>query len=440
MSPGVVPSSLAAWLIAAGLGLSACSKPATEETDEQDAPAAAAARANPLDEFVDKAGAYLSSAQEAEGSWPYSHSQTPGFEQPEPHAKLFGTMITLMNMTHTPMEASSSFQRGADFVKGRMTPGLVWSLYEPGAFGDAASFEPDADDTAVALTVLAGKITIEAGELKKLRALFDRHRTPEGLYRTYFAGFHREKGFVPDPNLPSIGVNLNVLGFFGKHELPRASLMQGLRGLIQGERYWEKTAFYQTLPVLAYLASNAVEHGAPEAGELMRRFLTDFAATEAGKPEAAERLNTVDLASYVKARSHGCLLERSPCRDLDAYVFQLARRRKADGSWDAAPFYTYEVNPVAMEAFLQRRDFAIRRERGGFDYDVKKALAAPGTVRYYDGSPAETTSFAFKALAFYRELVNRRNEFMLQAKPGAGTSAAPAASASPLTSPSPAKP
>jgi hypothetical protein len=178
--------------------------------------------------------------------------------------------------------------------------------------------------------------------------------------------------------------------------------------------------------MLAYLASNAVESGAPEAGELMRRFLADFAKGAGADAEFASRLHTADLAAFVKARAHACLLDRSPCRDLDGSVFQLARRRKADGSWDAAPFYEYDVNQAALEAFLERREFAVRRKRGGFAYDVEKALAAPGTTHYDDGSPAETTSFALKAIVFYRELLSRRDEFMLQSEPSPSPSAAPA--------------
>jgi hypothetical protein len=427
----VVPVLAAFWLSVAALLPTACSRSATE-TDAPDAPAPSGqAQGNPLDEFVDKAGAYLASAQEADGSWPYFHAKTPTLQDPEPHARLFGTAITLMNLTHTSFEASSSFERGADYVKRRMTPGYVWSFYEPGAFGDASVFEPDADTTAVALTVLAGRLTIPPAEMKNLRAVFDRQRTASGLYRIYFAGFNREKGFVPDVNVPSIGVNLNVLGFLGKYEQPRASLVQGLRAATEGENYWETTPFYRSLPVLAWLASNAVEHGAPEAGELMRRFLADFATHGAASPDFAEKLPTLELAAYVKARSHACLLERSPCRELDPSVFQLARRRKADGSWDATPFYSYETNPVAMEAFLQRRDFADRRKGGGYDYNVKRALASPGTVTYFDGSAAETTSFALKALSFYRELVHRRNEFSVPAN--ASPAAPPSATAAPGT-------
>lgn len=428
----VVPICAAVCLATAGFALSGCSSSAPPEPDPPEASGQpGAARGNPLDDFVDKAGAYLASSQEGDGSWPYFHSKSRTFEDQEPHVRLFSTMITLMNLTHTPFEASATFERGSDFVKRRMTPGFVWALYEPGTFGDASWTEPDADSTSLALTVLSGRITVPAADLKKVRSLMDRHRTSAGLYRTYFAGFHRDKGFVPDPNAPSLGVNLNVLAFLGKYEQPRATLVQGLRDAAQGERYWEKTPFYRSLPVLSWLASNAVEHGAPEAGELMRRFLADFAAADGAQPDFAEKLNTVDLASYVKARSHACLLERSPCRDLDPSVFQLARRRKADGSWDAAPLYTYQVNPVAFEAFLERRDFADRRPRGGFDYDVERALAAPGTITYFDGSPAETTSFALKALSFYRELVRRRNEFMVQAK--ASPAGSPPASAGPRT-------
>ena len=417
------------WIVSSllfgGLAGSACRADKTSPAgDESSSPRPASAEEqNPLDVYIDKAGGYLASAQSDDGSWPYFHSLTPDFSKPEPHANLFGTVITLMNLTHTSFEASTTFKRGTDFVRGRMTEGFVWSLYEPGQFSDRAWAEPDADDTAVALTVLSGHLPIKPPELRKVRAVFDRYRTGDGLYLTYFDGFHGAKGFVLDRNVPSLGVNLNVLGFFGKYEMARASLLEGLRSMMKGDRYWEKTPFYHSLAVLAYLASNAVEHGAPEAGELHRKLLADFAAGPGADASFAEKMPTLELAAYVKARAHACLLDQKPCADLDMSVFNLARRRQADGSWDAAPFYEYDTNPQAMEAFVARRDFKKARKRGGVAYDVERALAAPGTVHYYDGAPAETTSFALKALVFYRELLHRRGTFMAQAAPSPGASA-----------------
>ena len=419
--------------ILAALGLLACRgrtepPPSPGEGAGQPGHSPSAEEANPLDTYIDKAGGYLVFTQAEDGSWPYFHSRTPDFANPEPHANLFGTIVTLMNMTHTGFEASSAFKRGADFVRGRMTEGYVWSLYEPGKFGAESWLEPDADTTAVALTMLSGRLDVKPPQLKKLRTLFDRYRTADGLYRTYFDGFHGTKGFVLDRNVPSTGVNLNILGFFGNYEMPRASLVEGLRSAMQPDRYWEKTPFYHSLAVLACLASNAVEHGAPEAGELQRKLLADFAAGPGKDPSFAENMPTLELAAYVKARSHACLLDQSPCPDLDMNVFQLARRRKADGSWAATPLYEYDINQQALEAFMQRRDFVIRRKRGGAAYDVERALAAPGTAHYYDGSPAETTSFALKALVFYRELLNHRSAFMLQPGRSPGT---PSPSATP---------
>ena len=285
----VVPVVLLAGLVAPG-----CRGPkeSPSETDASGAPArqASAEEQNPLDTYIDKAGSYLGSVQSEDGSWPYFHSRTPDFAKAEPHANLFGTIITLMNLTHTGFEASSAFKRGADHVRGRMTNGYVWSLYEPGQFSGGSWAEPDADCTAVALTVLFGHLPVKTPELKKVRAVFDRYRTPSGVYQTYFDGFYGAKGFVLDRNVPSLGVNLNVLGFFGRYELPRASLLEGLRAMTQGDRYWEKTPFYHSLAVLACLASNAVEHGAPEAGELQRKLLADFAAGPGKDPSFAEKL------------------------------------------------------------------------------------------------------------------------------------------------------
>lgn len=416
-----------------GAGASAA-RPASREAApaSREEPPASRESQNPLDLFVETAGNYLISTQSEDGSWPYFRSEAADFANAEPHAAL-GTPITLLNLTHTGFEASTAFRRGADYLRGRMIEGYLWSLYEPSQFGDTAWVEPDANDTAVCLTVLAGRVPVEAAALKKVRALFDRNRAPDGLYRTYFDGFYKQKGFVPDRNVPSLGVNLNVLGFFGRYELPRAGLLEAIRSAMQQERYWEKTPYVHSLPVLAYLASNAVEHGAAEAGDLQRKLLADFEAGAGAPPTFAEKLPTLELAAYVKARAHACLLDHKPCQQLDMTVFHLAKRRNGDGSWNATPFYEYDTNPEALEAFVARRDFKLPRPRGGVAYDVEKALAGPGTIHYYDGSPAETTSFALKALVFYRELLNRRGSFMMlgSASPGASPSPSESAGASP---------
>ena len=366
---------------------------------------------DPLGYFVDMAGGYVASAQQSDGSWPYYRSETTDFLTTELQPGLLGTLTTLINLAHTSFEASPAFDQGAEYVKSQMTERLTWSLGDPDPVSEESLVEPDADATSVAMVALSGRMPIEADALEELRALFDRNRSPAGLYRTYFEGFYSEKGFVPAPNVPSLGVNLNVLGFFGKYGLERASLVAALRTAVQEDRYWEKSPVYRSLPLLAYLASNAVEQGAPEAGEFLRKFIADYAAEAGTDSSVAATLGTVNLAALIKARSHACLLAQSACQDLDLWVFELAKRRQADGSWPTAPFRETSVNEKALLAFFERRDFVADREGGGVRFDVERALDSPDAILFYGGSPAETTTFALKALTLYRELLQRRANF-----------------------------
>ncbi len=406
-----------AWLAAALVLSSSCTdrndaaSDVTSSVGEGDPSHPAQAVEDPLGFFVDTAGGYVQSVQQSDGSWPYYRSETADFLITELSPPLPGTLTTMMNLTGTAFEASPAFDRGADYVKSSMTERHTWSRGELVPPSDAFLIEPDADTTSAAMVVLSGRIPVEGSALTELRALFDRNRASGGLYRTYFEGFYPEKGFVPEGNLPSIGVNLKVLAFFGKYGLERASLLAALRTALQDARYWEKSPVYPSLPMLAYFASNAVEHGAPEAGEFLRKFVADYAAEAGTDPSVASRLSTVTLAALVKARSHACLLARTPCQDLDLWVFELAKRRQADGSWPTAAFGEKDVNEDALRGFLERRDFAIAREGGGVRFDAARALASPGTLRVYGGSPAETTSFALKALSVYRELLQRRANF-----------------------------
>ena len=362
---------------------------APAEVAEVPVPAAVPAPAprpdNPIDIFADKAASYLASEQAEDGSWPYFQSRTADFAEPEESGDVLGTMTILINLTETDLEASPMFERGVAYLVSQMAESRTWALAAGEASSEALQPEPDADRTSLGLTLLAGRFTIEPREVEEVRSLFGRHVTSEGLYRTYFDGFYAGKGFVPHENHPSIGVNLNVLGFFARFGLDRASLVEALEGAVGRERYWEETPFYRSLPLLAYLASNAVEHGAPEAEGLLRRFVADFAATAGQDKAFAEKLPSAELAAYVKARSRLCLLEQSPCRDLDMVVFELSKRRKHDGSWPIAPFYEHDVNP--------------------------RAPASREAAHYYGGSPAETTSFALKALVLYRKLLVERPAF-----------------------------
>jgi hypothetical protein len=366
---------------------------------------------DPLGLFVDTAFGFIAAAQQGDGSWAYYRSQTPELASTELRPDLLGTATTLMNLTHTGYEASPAFDQGASYLKGAMTERYAWSLRGPDPASPGSWVEPDAEATSLALLLLSDRMTVEPDEIKKLRALFDGNRLESGLYRTYFAGFHESRGFVPERNVASLGVNLSVLGLFGKLQLERASLVEALRAAVREERYWEKTPYYPSLPLLAFFASNGVEHGAPEAGEFLRKFLADFATVFGTDPSRAAALGSVELAAYIKARSHECLLAQTPCQELDMWVFELAKRRQGDGSWPAAAFRQTDANEDALRAFLERRDFTVERKTGGIGYDVERALASPGTLRYYSGSSAETTSFALKALTFYRELLRRRGNF-----------------------------
>jgi hypothetical protein len=365
---------------------------------------------NPLDIFVDKAAAYLASTQAANGSWPYFRSRTADFGETASDPDFLGTMTVLMNLTHTDLEASPMFERGADHLASRRHESGAWALDAGEAFAPFLP-EPDADRTSLALTLLAGRFTVDGGKLEELRSLFAPHRASDGLYRTFFDGLRRDHGIVPFRNAPSIGVNLNVLGAFARYGLERAQLAASLARAIHRERYWEDRPFYRSPLFLAYLASNALEQGASEAGELLPRLLSDFAATAGQGEDFASKLSSVELAAYVKARSQLCLLERSPCRDLDMSVFELSKRRKQDGSWPTAAFQERDENPEAFAAFVAGRDYALPREGGGVRYDVDRALAPPGVVHDYFGSPAETTSFALKAMVLYRRLLKERPSF-----------------------------
>jgi hypothetical protein len=365
---------------------------------------------DPLGYFIDMAGGSLASFQESDGSWAYYRSETADFLTTEVQPGLLGTLTTMVNLTRTGFEASPAFEQGTDYVRSLMTERLAWSLADPTPVSEDSWIEPDADATAVAMVLLSGRMPVEADKLEALRALFDGNRTAGGLYRTYFEGFYPEKGFVPEPNVPSLGVNLNVLGFFGKYGLERANLVAALRSAVQEDRYWEQSPHYRSLPILAYLASNAVEQGAPEAGEFLRKFLADYGSEVGTDSSVASSLGTVQLSAFVKARSHACLLAQSPCQDLDLWVFELAKRRQGDGSWPAAAFRETDVNEEALLAFVERRDFVTDRE-GRLRFDAERALESPGTVHFYGGSPAETTSFALKALTVYRDLLQRRANF-----------------------------
>jgi len=385
---------------------------------------AASSTANPLETYIHEAGAFLTASQNVDGSWPYFHSRTPGFEEPEAHASLFGTMMTLTNLEGTPLEASPAFERGAEYVRSRMEDDHTWSLFPADAFSESAQFEPDADDTAVGMTLLWTRLSTTPHDLEALRSVFDRNRAANGLYRTYFAGHLGARGFVPDPNHPSLGVNLNVLGFFGRYGLERTRLAEAIRDHLTVEGYWESTPYYRSLPVLAGLAANALDHGASEADGILRRILADLDAMRG--QDFVPGLGTVELASWVRARSRLCLIDRSACPDVDMMVYELARRRTHDGSWPTAAFYEYAVNPDAVVDFVERRDYTLPGPGGRVDYDVERALAAPGTIRYYDGSPAETTSFALKALVVYSRLLDQRPVFLYeqQARAQVGSTAA----------------
>lgn len=99
----------------------------------------------------------------------------------------------------------------------------------------------------------------------------------------------------------------------------------------------------------------------PNAGQdldrvraLLNRFRTSLG------PEPWSALDSAALAAYAKTRSHVCLLEPSPCNDLNSVLGTLMARRRPDGSWDSAgglegyassPVETTAMVVAALEAF-----------------------------------------------------------------------------------------
>jgi len=378
--------------------------------DVPDAPPAPAASAqankpdigNPLEYFVQKAGQYIVSNQEFDGSWAQFRSTTPEFASQEPQSSLRGTLMVIGNLAGTEFAASSAVQKAGDYVKGLATERNTWAEPLLGQPAAGPWVEPNLNDTALALTVLGSQLTLEPSDIEKVKTLLDEHRDASGLYLAYLDGFFGANGVVPEANEASIGVNFNVLGFLGKHGLDSRPLIEALDAALDQPRYWEVGPYYTSLPTLALLASNAVESGALEGRALLVKVLNDFSAHGGNDLAHAPELDNFQLAAAIKARSHLCLIDRTPCRDLDLWVFELSKRRHLNGSWPTAPSYTY-TGTITMRAAIP--DTAAQ---GADGRAAVPTAAGPITATLYVGSPSETTSVAMRALFLYRDLVRKR--------------------------------
>ena len=86
-----------------------------------------------------------------------------------------------------------------------------------------------------------------------------------------------------------------------------------------------------------YLMSCAIREGASEAIPLLKKLVSDFEKTE--DFQNLEKLDTVQLSSYIKAEHHLNKLSGKKQDSLIKLALILISRQRIDGGFPAAPLY-----------------------------------------------------------------------------------------------------
>ncbi len=345
---------------------------------------------------VEKAFAYLQKAQEQDGSWPYfsGKDRALGKRYSRPQPRLGGNIKTLLNLKNTPYEQSDLFRKGLAYVTSLKEDTAHFWAYD-GKHHEYSNYhvkineiltgkpldpnnlpllEPDTDATSTALILLGEQMELSKRDYESIKQVYDKY-LHQGLYRTFLDDYYGERGwwYYDYDRLPSIGVNVVILGFFEKYDLPYRDLMAGIDQYLTNKQYFKRPDYYTSLPILASMALDNVEEGALQSKKYVKRFLRDY---ERLGMEVGMLVNT-ELAAYIRAKVYVCQEEGGDCSVvLREAVKELLDRQNREGYWKAAGAYEAGYFPQLK----------------GKEYKHHE----------YYGSEAETTAYAIKALWTYR--------------------------------------
>jgi len=351
----------------------------------------------------------LERTQNPDGSWSYFRSPRADFgDASEFPARVFVTMHVLMTLHETEAGTPAWVGRARRYLLDEMEEGRFWSVdgrsHSMHALvgSEPCWFEPDVEDTALGHLLFAEDLRLTRVDAERLRDDLERYRLPSGLYATYLHEFYGERGCPAYDNqdAASLGSNLHVLAWLEANGLDATRLVRGLEKEMQADRYWERAVYYRSLPILAHLAANAIEHGARSAIPFLESLLATY--DESGPPAAG--LSVAELAALVNARSRMCHVIGGDCSSLPGAVDELLGRQEADGGWPAASIYVVDLGRDDFERLIYPRVRAAMLAQSGHAPTLEQALAGAALGTYHYGSRAESTALAVKALSRYRRV------------------------------------
>ena len=313
---------------------------------------------------VMSASRFLSQSQQEDGSWE-SFRGTADYPEIVPDSRIFLSSIVLANLRGTRFERSPTAERGRSYLISERSDNLLFNFdgraheYCCGKYQKTLSaLPPDIDDTSLAYLALHGFTPVSAHELTQVVDSYRRFQTAAGTFPTFMIGYY-EGGLVdglPETPMtlqhdltPSLGANLNALGFFAAYGVENPRFEEGLRRMV---RDGPRADPYYSGPVSASFAANALEAGFSKGLSFLGEILT--AVEEESAVEDLLRLSTLDLAAYIAAKSSWCANGKKPCLKLLApLVAELLARQGDDGSWVGG--WVCTIGTLDPEADIENR-------------------------------------------------------------------------------------
>lgn len=367
---------------------------------------------------IEKGINYLIKTQEKNGSWKNYISTNENFLNKNPEQNIFSTIVTLQNLNQVTSLNNESFnnlkKRGRNFLSSEMETGQYWAFDGKSHHYQKDNrflnlFEPDRKMVPDSYTTVLGNLVIRPSKKEKANiiAQIERYKDKSGMYFTYFEDFYGNKGYNPEPkNYISIGANLSILQFFSAYGINTKGLVQGILNALDNKNYIMEEVYHNTPYIYLYYASNALEFGDRNAKVILDKLISKTEIL--GNPEKLPKtnkfkiLNNIDLASYIKAHSHLCLLNKNKCSFLTEAVAELLSRQSIDGNWSPSPLVTFKMSGEDKVGFYlpSIRGISIQTKE-----NLQKSLR--GKIEktiYFFGSDADTTSFCIGALEMYNKL------------------------------------
>ncbi len=287
-----------------------------------------------LNRAIDLSTSFIENQQLEDGSW-QGYKGTLEYPQLTKDSRIFHTLMVLNMLSN---DATAVTGKAKEYINNQLNPdgtlnydGTAHDFCCGKTAHSGSWLPPDFDDTALAGLLVAQGIH---GDSKQgFIALMDSFIQLNGLYPSFMVGYYpkaREtKLTLPGEQMPSIGVNINVMRWRHQLGLPNTALCKSITELIAEEDVLVYDPYYPPHLLLLW-AYEAIQEKTPCGEQLLEVLLRKIKLAKQPKASTNE-----ELAIYILVAPHTATYHKVA----PSYVDELVSRQNEGGDWDSYTIY-----------------------------------------------------------------------------------------------------